>query len=140
MESSSFSDPKIIGRLNKAFVPLMLNVTDDGFPTELGGLASWQRAWKWNPFYRVAFASSVVLDSSGQVPLGTSGAGYDEDAVNYNPPKYLAWLEQAQGRFERYQQLQQPSAPDRAQRLEQLRQEVMAELKNASKRTPDRME
>ena len=98
MESSSFSDAQVIGRLNADFIPLRLNITDDGFPPALPGLEPWHQAWLKNPFYRNAFATSVVLEPSGSQALATSGAGYTDEvdtATNSNLSKYLDWLSSA---------------------------------------------
>jgi hypothetical protein len=88
---------------------VQLNLTDQGFPPELKGLAAWKRAFDKKASYQMAFATRVVLDSSGRWPLCSSGSGYLMEAsrsTNYDPDRYLVFLDKGLDRNHRLQVLE----------------------------------
>jgi hypothetical protein len=100
---SSLSDDNVIDLVNNSFVPVELNITDQGFPKSITGLRAWQKAYATNDFYKTAFATSLVLTSDGSMPLASSGAGFVwqwRTSANYHPDGYLAFLRQGLKRFQ----------------------------------------
>jgi hypothetical protein len=109
MRGSVLSDDKVMAEIAKNFVAFELNATDDGFPKNAPALSPWETAWKNNGFYKMAFATSTVIDPTGKFALGSSGAGYRHEAAtatNYNADKYGAFLQESLKRHERLQQIE----------------------------------
>jgi hypothetical protein len=126
----------VIGALNTNFVPLQLNLTDTGFPPELAGLALWKRAYEAHPAFRVAFATTVVLDPSGRYPLATSGSGYAREAstsINYDPVRYLNFLNEGLERQQRLTQLLKDPAAN-AEALKAMRSEILQSIQAVNRR------
>ena len=95
MEGSSFSDPAVIKEISENFVPLYLNMTEQGFPDDVPALKPYKKPWKTFEALKWGFATSVVVDPTGKKILGQSGSGFSFEwkrAVNYNPRKYLSML------------------------------------------------
>lgn len=140
MEGSSFSDEKVIEKIHAEFVALKLNVTEQGWPEELPGLALWEEAFGRDWRHRFGFATSVVLGPSGEPAFGTSGSGYRwewETAINYHPEKYLAFLEGSRERFREAVRIDADTTlgeAERAAALARLRAEIVAQVIEANKR------
>jgi len=90
------SDPKVIKQLNASFVPVELNLTQTKIPDDVAGLKFLRRwfATKYNG--RSGFTTSVVLDPSGQMTLGTAGCAHLwelKTSISYDPLKYAVFLD-----------------------------------------------
>ncbi len=99
---SSLSDPKVIERINRDFVPLEFNVTR-GFPEQFPGLKLWEKAYERKFKSLLGFTTTVILSPDGQRPLGTAGMGYKwqfDSSASYRPDKYLLFLDQSLARFQ----------------------------------------
>ncbi len=115
----------MIAKLDKDYVCVMLNVTDDGFPKDAPGLKAWQDAYEKDPKYRVAYSTSVVLGSNGGGAFATSGCGHQPEwkvAISYQPDKYLSFLTEAHERFTRATAITRDLTIDRATREEKLKE------------------
>ena len=99
---SSLSDQNVIDELNKNFVAVNLNITEQGFPG-LPGLYGWQRAYQLRMArHQEGFTTSVVLTPDGKMSLGTSGTGFISERYTstcYVPEKYLDFLKVAARRY-----------------------------------------
>ena len=112
---------------------LQINLSDESFPTELGGLSPWQEAYERDSRYSVGLATSIVLDPSGTAPFGTSGCGHKGEintAINYDPARFLQYLEASRQRYLRAKQALENSDPAR---LEEVHSEVLAQLHEANR-------
>ncbi|GEM_PF-2061491 len=140
MEGSSLSDERVIEKVNAEFVALRLNVTDEGWPEDLPGLALWESAFEKDWRHRFGFATSIVLGPSGASAFGTSGSGYRwewDTAINYHGDRYLAFLEGSLDRCRRAARLQSDetlSDAERAAALARLKAEIVAQAVEANKR------
>lgn len=79
-----------------------MNLTHQSFPPELGGLSIWEEAYERDPRYSVGFSTSVVLGPEGTTPFGTSGCGHQGElgiAINYDPDKFLTYLQESRERY-----------------------------------------
>ena len=97
------SDEKVIAELNRSFVPLEINITQTGVPVKSApGLWGWALVYAAVPNFENGFVSTVVLDSTGKKAIhdgGDSSIFNAASAPNYNPPKFLEFLAEAQTRF-----------------------------------------
>jgi hypothetical protein len=90
--------------VNDRFIPIELNITDQGFPENVPGLNPWHRAFDKLKFAKSAFATSTVLTPDGSSAIGTSGSGFAWEwrtAANYHPDRYLVFLNQSLDRYSR---------------------------------------
>jgi hypothetical protein len=90
------SDSKVIEELNRAFVPMEINITQSGIPLKAApGLWPWTLAYAAIPNFEKGFVSTVVLDPTGKRAIhdgGDSGVDKVATAANYNPPVFLEFL------------------------------------------------
>ena len=103
----ALSDPAVVDELNEHFVSLEINLSDQSFPAELGGLSIWKEAYERDSRYSVGFSTSVVLGPDGTTPFGTSGCGHQgelETAINYHSDKFLAYLQESRDRYLRHKE------------------------------------
>ena len=122
------SDPKVIARLNEGFVPYRFNVSDAGFPAGLPGLRLWQRYYKRHWRAKLGFFGHVVLDASGEVPLGTAGSGRREHFATsacYQSEPYRAFLA---GSLERFAALTKARAASDAAAEHKVRRDSMRQI------------
>lgn len=88
----------MIAKVNKDFVGVYLNLTDQTFPKEAPGLAPWKIHFDQSIFKVGGFVTSVVLTPDGQMPLGTTGMITDfgqGSMVNFMPDAYLKFLDES---------------------------------------------
>ena len=103
----ALSDPAVIYELNKNFVAVEFNLSDESFPAELGGLSPWQEGYERDLRYAVGFATTIVLDPEGVSSFGTSGCGHRgelDTSINYDPPRFLEYLQASRERYQREKQ------------------------------------
>ena len=138
MKSGPLSDADLIKKINDQFVPLEINITDDGFPDDLPALKLWEKAYKSNNGFKVAFATTVVIEPKGKYPLGTSGSGYLGDydkAINYDADRYTKFLDQALGFAKRARELETSkalTADERAAKHKKLTEDVLKQIQDAN--------
>ncbi len=131
---SSLSDEKVIALLNQRFIPIELNITDQGFP-EVAGLKAWQRAFDKFKWSKTAFATSVVLTPDGAAPIGSSGSGFAwewKTATNYHADLYFKFLTEALGRYEKICSIKTDnrlSPTEKQVRLAALSVEIMQQMR-----------
>ena len=92
------SDDRVIARLNAGYVPVLVNLTDDGWPGDAPALAPWKYGYDTWPFSNLGFANALVCDSAGRLPLAWAGSGFKgefETAANYHPELFLEFLDRA---------------------------------------------
>lgn len=139
MKSSSLSDPHVIQKLNTDFIPLEINITDQGFPKEIPALALWEKAYNSKRSFQFGFATSVGVEPQGRFPLGTSGSGYlseKDTSINYHPDKYLRFLTEVLDRDRRARSIAQDpglTADIRAARSNELKMEILRSLQAANR-------
>jgi hypothetical protein len=137
---SSLSDDRVIDKINRNFIAVDNNISDQGWPANAPGLNPWHRWLDSHPSYsQNGFTTSVVLSPDGRTSLGTSGSGHISEwhtSICYDPQKYFAFLD---GSLNKYQSLQEiMSRPDPNQRgaqLAQFEQQIMIE--NRSRNNPE---
>jgi hypothetical protein len=135
---SSLSDQRVRERINKSLIPVEINLSDVGFPTSVPGLKPWQNAYENDWRYKFGFATSVVLSPDGKWPLGTSGSGHIweyKTSINYNPDKYLQFVDECLDRFARAVALGSQTALDaktREAKLAALQAEILRSIEDAN--------
>lgn len=138
MKSGPLSNADVIKKINDQFVPLEINITDDGFPSTIPGLKLWEKAYKSSVSFKVGFATTVVTDPKGKYPLGTSGSGYlgdYDEAINYHTDKYLQFLDGSLNRARRAHELEANmslTAPERASKRQKLTEEILKQIHDAN--------
>ncbi len=129
---SSLSDNKVIEEINRDFIAVDNNISDQGWPANTPGLEPWHMWLDNHPNNtRNGFTTSVVLSSDGQMALGTSGSGHIDEwhtSVCYDPQKYFGFL---QAGLEKYRRLQSiasmPQSSGRNRMFAQLQREIRQE-------------
>src|SRR5687768_6556704 len=109
MKSGPLSDPLVIKKINDKFIPLEINITDDGFPAEIPALKMWEKAYHARLSHKVGFATTVIVEPKGKYPLATSGSGYlgeYDKAANYHADKYQKFLDESLERGRRAHELE----------------------------------
>ncbi len=135
---SSLSDGKVIAKINKEFVALEINITDDGFPKELPGLALWQKAYENDKKLAFGFATTVALSPDGRFPLGTSGCvhlPHWDSTIGYEPAKFLAYLGECLDRHTRARAIAEDTskpAEGREADRKKLAAEILRQLEQAN--------
>jgi hypothetical protein len=137
--SSVLSDPNVIDRVNRDFVAAELNVTDQGFPADLVGLAFWKRVYRSDPAAQTGFGNQVVVDATGQYPLASGDDGQLDrwaHSINYNPQLYSEMLGQALERWHRLQAIQAAETPpaEKQRQIDDLEAEVGRAVAQAYRR------
>lgn len=136
---SSLSDEKVIETVGRDFVAVEINITESGFPQEAPALKLWEKAFAKDRRYRFGFATSVVIGPGGSMPFGTSGCGHSgewEISANYHPDRYLKFLEESFGRYQKAKGVAEDrslSADDRSAKLKNLTSEVVRAIQEAAK-------
>lgn len=137
---SSLSDDNNIEEINRNFIAVDNNISDQGWPANTPALAPWHRWLDMHPDNsRNGFTTSVVVSPDGQFALGTSGSGHISEwhtSICYDPQKYYGFLQQSLEKFDRFQKIAAISDPyQRRAQIVQLQQEVM--LENRSRNNPN---
>lgn len=128
----ALSDPAVVDELNEHFVSLEINLSDQSFPVELGGLSIWKEAYDRDSRYSLGFSTSVVLGPDGTTPFGTSGCGHQgelETAINYHSDKFLAYLQESRDRYLRCREALQRND---LEAVKQLEAQSQAQLRQAN--------
>jgi hypothetical protein len=137
---SSLSDDRVINEVNKDFIAVDNNISDQGWPANTPALASWER-WLGNHPGNAqnGFTTSVVISPDGTTPLGTSGSGYISEwhtSVCYDPTKYVGFLTGALQRYEQYKSIKALADPmQRGIQSLQMQRDIM--LENRSRQHPE---
>lgn len=124
--------------INEHFVPIEVNLSKTGFPSELPGLKPWMNAYQKDWRFQMAFATTVVLSEDGRWPLGTSGSGYRNEfatAANYHPDQFLSFLKEARQRATRIASVQNDpnlNGWQRAIQMQGIRKEILQQLHKAN--------
>ncbi len=135
---SSLSDGKIIAKINKEFVALEINITDDGFPKELPGLGMWEKAYANDKKLKFGFATTVALSPDGRFPLGTSGCvhlPHWQNTIGYEPSKFLPYLDECLDRHARARAIAEDTskpADEREADRKNLAAEILRQLEAAN--------
>jgi hypothetical protein len=135
---SSLSDGKIIARINKEFVTIEINITDDGFPKELPGLGMWQKAYENDKKLKFGFATTVALSPDGRFPLGTSGCvhlPHWQNTIGYEPSRFLPYLDECLDRHARARAIAEDTsspAEEREADRKKLAGEILRQLEQAN--------
>jgi hypothetical protein len=98
MEGSSLSEPAVIGLLNSQFIPILADVDVYGFPEGMPALEKYRKMWHSFEKHKWGIATSAVVNPSGSQLLAESGSGFFwqwKSAANYNPDKFLSYLQKA---------------------------------------------
>lgn len=110
---SSLSDKKNIQQINQDFVPLTLNLSDVDFPQSYPAMKPWiaslKQVRKTCKAPERGFSTTVVITPDANDVIATSGSGYHtrwQQALNYNPSRYSAFLKEAKSRFELFKRLE----------------------------------
>ncbi|MCE9583667.1 MAG: hypothetical protein K8T20_14380 [Planctomycetes bacterium] len=112
------SDDGVIARLNADFVPVTVNITDDGWPADAPALAPWHWGYDAWPFSSLGFVNALVCDPAGRLPLAWAGSGMKsefETSPNYHPAPFLRFLDRGIANSQ-YAAAVRASSFDRAQR------------------------
>ena len=137
---SSLSDDQVINEINKDFIAVDNNISDQGWPANTPALMPWQNWLSNHPKNaQNGFTTSVVLSPDGMMALGTSGSGYVSEwhtSTCYDPRKYEGFLE---GALEKYQQYKAVAAvEDPNQRYMRARQLLLqVQQENRSRQHPE---
>jgi len=134
---SSLSDNRVIEAINRDFIAVDNNISDQGWPANTPALEPWHMWLDNHPTNtRNGFTTSVVTTPDGRVALGTSGSGYIAEwhtSVCYDPQKYFGFL---QGGLEKYRRLQSiasmPNANERNMMSAQLERDIRQENRSRS--------
>jgi hypothetical protein len=134
---SSLSDDRVINQVNKDFIAVDNNISDQGWPADTPALAPWQRWLSNHPGNATnGFTTSVVISPDGQTPLGTSGSGYISEwhtSICYNPDKYLGFLDGGLQKYQQYRSIAEVQDPlQRGKLALQLQYQVMQENRSRS--------
>jgi len=134
---SSLSDDRVIDEVNKNFIAVDNNISDQGWPADTPALEPWERWLSLHPGNaHNGFTTSVVMSPNGTMALGTSGSGYIGEwhtSICYDPDKYLGFLQGAQQKFGQYATIQnQPESYQKMVQLSQLQRQVMMENRSRS--------
>jgi hypothetical protein len=109
----------VIETLNRDFVAVEINITDQGFP-KIDGLKPWEIAFDKKKSYKFGFATTAVLSPDGRQFFGHSGSGHlheFETSTNYHPEKFLAYLKASHERFTRARQVVKDVEEDRPEKV-----------------------
>jgi hypothetical protein len=133
LRAVALSNSAVIGELNENFVSVQIDLSDQAFPSELSGLSLWQAAYERDSRYSLGFATSVVLAPGGSTVFGTSGCGHRgelETSINYNPGRFLEYLQASRQRYLRAEQALEKG--DQAT-LREVQAEVSTQLREANR-------
>jgi hypothetical protein len=139
MKSGPLSNPDVIKKVNAEFIPVEINLTDEGFPASIPALQLWQKAFEEKPSHKMGFATTVIVEPKGKYPLGTSGSGYLGEyatAINYHTDKYLKFLAEFLDRARRARELETSTKLTRAERTakhKELTEEILRSLQEANR-------
>jgi hypothetical protein len=143
---SSLSDDRVIDEINKNFIAVDNNISDQGWPANTPALQPWMNWLSNHPGNaHNGFTTSVVITPNGKMALGTSGSGYIAEwhsSICYDPDKYLGFLQGAEQKFDQYASIaNQPESNQKYMQLGQLQRQVMMENHERShpeyRRSPD---
>lgn len=136
---SSLSDDRVINEINRNFIAVDNNISDQGWPANTPALTPWHRWLDMHPGNATnGFTTSVVMSPDGTVALGTSGSGHISEwhtSICYDPDKYLGFLNGAGQKYQQYSSIERiPDANQRDMLAQQLQRQVMME--NRSRNNP----
>lgn len=89
----------VIARLNADFVPVTVNITDDGWPAGVPALAPWVWGYDAWPFSKLGFVNALVCDAAGKLPYAWAGSGMKSEfreSANYHPDLFLRFLDRSE--------------------------------------------
>ena len=94
------SQPKVIERLNRDFIPLEINLTDQGWPKEIPALWGWKLVFGTWDHFKKGYTGMMITTPDGKTELGSAGdpsisawktsAHYHEDKFHQVLDKSLA--------------------------------------------------
>lgn len=137
MKSSVLSDDSVIDEVNRGYVAATFMI-DKEFTSNVAAFAPLQKAFRSDPEYQIYFASSVILDPSGERIIGYSGRSFPpafKPGGPYYVDKYLNWLRESRARFDEFAKIEKDAsnADAKQARIEKLLEPVSAELKQLEK-------
>ena len=138
MKSGPLSDAAVMKKINAKFIPLEINITDEGFPTEIPALKLWEKAYRSKLSHKVGFATTVIVEPKGRYPLGTSGSGYlgeYDTAINYHADRYQKFLDESLERGRRAHELETSTTltpTERATKHKQLTEDILRSIQEAN--------
>jgi len=110
MRASALSDDQVIRTINEFFIPVEINVTTDGFPSQIPAMKAVELVYNSNWRHEFGFASCLALDPDGKIVLGTSVAmdisERMDPGVNFSPKRYMEFIVLSLERFKKLQQIQ----------------------------------
>jgi hypothetical protein len=118
------SDPEIVTRLNRDFVPVQLNLTDEGFSPAVTGLKPAQDTYASFSFCKQAYGGGDVITPDGKVSIGTTGNTVLEGFTCFRqgPAKLVKYLDDCRDRFRKLQTLAEAApAAEQVAELRRLR-------------------
>jgi len=111
MRASALSDDKVIATVNEFLVPLEINVTTDGLPTDkMPAMRLVESIYKANWRTEFGFASCLVLDPEGKIALGSSTIqpfDPNDPAGLFSPQAYLAFIVKSLERWQKVKSIRQ---------------------------------
>jgi hypothetical protein len=138
MKSGPLSDAGVIQKINAKFIPLEINLTDEGFPAAIPALKLWEKAYQSKASFKVGFATTVIVEPKGNYPLGTSGSGYlgeYDTSINYHADKYQKFLDESLDRARRARELETSTtltAQERASKHKKLTEDILLSIQQAN--------
>jgi len=113
MRASALSDDQVIKTVNEFFVPVEINVTVNGFPKQLPAMRIVEGIYNSNWRNEFGFASCLILDSEGNIILGTSITSAlseikerPDPELLFSPRKYMEFIVVSLERFRKLQNIQ----------------------------------
>jgi len=113
MRTAALSDDQVIRTINEFFVPVEINVTTQGFPTNLPAMKIVEGVYNSNWRNEFGFASCLVLEGpEGKIILGTSAFVKNaKDKLNpevfFSAQHFMEFMIVALERFKKLQSIQQ---------------------------------
>jgi len=130
VKGSVFSDPTVIAFVNKHYVPVELDLTNEGFPSkeQLLAIQSIKNAFDNTYHCRFGFSVNVVINPMLAFPLGAANGGAERGlqfAVEYNAPLFMQYLESC---LSRYKKSQLAISTNNQKMLKELHEECMGDV------------
>mmetsp|Transcript_26809 Transcript_26809/g.29892 ORF Transcript_26809/g.29892 Transcript_26809/m.29892 type:complete len:159 (+) Transcript_26809:201-677(+) len=108
MRSTVLSNESVINYINAYFVPVAVNVTRQGFPSEIPAMKMLEMVYKRNWRFAFGFASCGAFDDQGKISLGHSSPVKDEMQNGFfGVTSFLNFLQKSLKNFYQTQQIRQ---------------------------------
>jgi len=133
MRASALSDDRVIQTINEFFIALEINITKDGFPSQLPAMFIVEKIFQSNWRAEFGFASCFALDSEGKIILGTSVICNNvQDSLTpeifFSPKHYMQFLVISLERFKKLQTIQQLPLWQRLNGWKELLQDIGSDV------------